>query len=175
MRLMPNRSAPCLEDEMQRQVAEYFSQRKFVPSNWNGYVNSMITPKVYREVRISQIGRISDIIIYITDRKIINIECKMAGYDEVIRQAKDHLSWADYSYVCFHANSYLPSSSVRDLLNNGIGLLLWIPEIFTEVIQATHNKKKDKAIHNKVLNILKKKDSIKTGMNEVKQQKTIFD
>lgn len=169
---MPNRGQ-YPESEMQEQVVEYFSQRRFAPSNWNGFYDSMIIPRLYREVNIPQIGRISDIIIYITDRKIINIECKMIGYEEVARQAKDHLAWADYSYVCFFADTYLPPSSIRDMLDHGIGLLMWKPEIFVEVIQATFNKNKDKTIHDKVVSQLKQIDSIRTGIKESELQQTI--
>lgn len=167
---MPNRDAPCLEDEMQKQVAEYFSQRRFVPSSWNGFHNSMIIPKVYREVKIPHIGRISDIIIYITDRKIVNIECKLSDYGGVISQAIDHLRWADYSYVCFFADTYLPAYEIDRLLTNGIGLLLWNKNIFVEVIQSGFNKSKDKVLRSKVLDILKKKESVKTGEIELSKQ-----
>ena len=167
---MPNKSAPCHEDKMQRQVADYFSQRRFAPSNWNGFHDSMIIPKIYREVSISRIGRISDIIIYITNKKIINIECKMEGYEMVIMQAIDHLKWADYSYVCLFADTYLPAYAIDKMVANGIGLLLWKPEIFVEVIQSGYNKNKEKTIHDSVVKLLKKKESIKTGMTELKQQ-----
>jgi|WetSurSiteA1Bulk_404760.scaffolds.fasta_scaffold28795_3 hypothetical protein len=161
MRLMPNRSAPCLELEMQEQVANHFSERKFQlsPGKTERY-GKWIYPRVYREISIPHIGRVSDIVIYITDNKIINIECKMTNYDEVINQAISHLSWADYSYVCFYADTYLPSREIKRCLDRGIGLLLWKPEIFVEVIQSTWNKKADKEIRKYVLEILKKKKPI---------------
>jgi len=173
---MPNTNGPCLEDEMQKQVADYFSLRKFESSNpKDRYYGNRIILKVYREVGITQIGRISDIIIYITDRKIVNIECKMIGYEEVLRQAKDHLKWADYSYVCFFADTYLPAYIIDEMITNGIGLLLWKPEIFVEVIQSGYNKFKDKIIHDSVIKLLKKRESIKTGMIESEQQKKMFE
>lgn len=171
---MPNKSAPCSEDEMQQNIAEYFSKRRFVPTNWDGWYESMIIPKIYREVNISQISRISDVIVYITDRKIVNIECKMTDYDGVIRQAKDHLKWADYSYVCLFADTYLPSYGISNLIKSGIGLLLWQPEMFVEVIQAGYNKNKDKNIRLKVMDILKNKDRSIRIIEESKLQQKLF-
>ncbi len=170
---MPSKSAPCFEDEMQRQVADYFSQRKFPPSNWDGSYRSLIVPRVYREVNISSIGRISDVIIYITDRKIVNIECKLADYGTVISQARDHLKWADYSYVCLFADTYLPAYEIDRMITNGIGLLLWRPDNFIEVIQSGYNKAKDKSIRDNVIKILKKRDAEVTGRAEASSQKEL--
>jgi hypothetical protein len=173
MRLMPDRNAPCLEDEMQDKVAEYFANRIFLSSE--PYHKRRIIPKVYREVYIAKIGRISDIIIFITDRKIVNIECKLIDYNGVINQAIDHLKWADYSYVCFYADTYLPAYVIDKMLSNGIGLLLWQPGMFAEVLQSGFNKLKDKSLRTEVLSILRKKDHIITGLIESDSQKTIFE
>jgi hypothetical protein len=51
--------------------------------------------------------------------------------------------------------------------------LMWKPEIFVEVIQATFNKNKDKTIHDKVVSQLKQIDSIRTGIKESELQQTI--
>lgn len=170
MRLMPNRNPRCSELEMQDSVAEYFSKRRFEPSNWNGFHNSMIIPKIYKEVNISRIGRISDIIIYITDRRIVNIECKLFDYGTVLNQAKDHLKWADYSYVCLYADTYLPAYILDQMITNGIGLLFWRPDNLIEVIQSGFNKAKDKSIRYSVMDILKGKDKIIRGETESELQ-----
>jgi len=161
MRIMPDTVTSYSEYSMQLQVAEYFSHRKFGDS---------LTSKVYREIKIPSIGRISDIIIYLSDRKIINIECKLYDYRVVIKQAIDHLRWADYSYVCFFANTYLPAYILDLMITKGIGLLLWTPDIFVEVLQSGYNKSKDKVIKQEVLRKLKKRDQIKMGKKESNKQ-----
>lgn len=164
MRLMPARTPKYSEDEMQKGVFDYFTARKFRPSdhaNWN-----LITPKVYREIRIPQIGRISDVIVYITDRKIVNIECKLVDYGIVLQQAKDHLKWADYSYVCLPAEIYLPAYILDAMINYGIGLLFWHQTYFVEVLQSGYNKQKDKELRKQVMSELKKRDSLNTSIIE---------
>lgn len=172
MRLLPDRSAPCHEDIMQREVAEYMANRRFaVGSSWN---QTWVNPKVYREVSVRQIGRISDVVVVITDRKVVNIECKMSSYEEVYKQALDHLSWADYSYICLFADTYLPAYMLDKMINNGIGLLLWRKGIIVEALQSGYNKRKDKQIRQVVMEKLKKMDSIKTAESENLQQGQIW-
>lgn len=131
-----------------------------------------IPPRIYREVSIPEIGRISDIIVMVTDNKIINIECKLVNYTEVIRQAEDHLRWADYSYVCLHTVALLPPYVVRNLIDKGIGLMLW-SEVngLVDVVGAGHNTYKagikDKAIREGVIKRLKKLDAVKTAEKEI--------
>jgi len=171
MRLMPNRDPKFSENEMQEKVALYFTDRKFRSSDahdWN-----FMTPKVYREVRIAPIKRIADVVIYLTERKIINIECKLSDYGIVLNQAKDHLSWADYSYICLFSETYLPAYILNEMISMGIGLLFWHPNYFVEVLQSGYNKKKDKSIREFVLTELKKRDRIITGKNEAENQLAI--
>ena len=155
------------EDQMQSELAQLMADKEFRPSSpydWN-----WITPKVYREVSIPNIGRRSDLIVHITDRKIINIECKLEDYGEVIYQAKNHAYWANYSYICFWADTYLPNDIIRKCLDLGLGLIIWRPGHFIEVLQAKHQKGKDtgaKAIRKEILKTLKKKDAISTGKKE---------
>lgn len=173
MRLMPNRDPEYSEDEMQEKVAMYFADRKFRssdPYNWDH-----IIPKVYREVRIPKIGRISDVIVYLTDRKIINIECKLSDYGFVLNQAKDHLKWADYSYICMASETYLPAYILDEMIGHGIGLLFWHPDYFVEVLQSGYNKKKDKSIRESVMAEIKKRNHIITGKNEVEKQSVIWE
>lgn len=169
---MPFRSPLFSEDEMQEKVALYFTNRRFKSSD--PYKYDRITPKIYREVRIPQIGRISDVIVYITDRKIINIECKLSDYNSVLKQAKDHLSWADYSYVCIPAETYLPAFILDDMITHGIGLLFWCPDYFVEVLQSGYNKKKDKSIRETVMMELKRRNGRNSGKKEIANQAVIF-
>ena len=95
---------------------------------------------VYREIGIRKIGRVSDIIVEITPRKIVNIECKMFDYTCVIEQAFDHLLWADYSYICMHERSMIPNYIIKDMIGKGLGLMLWSKRKgLIDVIGASHN------------------------------------
>ncbi|HDY88545.1 MAG TPA: hypothetical protein ENH82_10610 [bacterium] len=83
----------CSEYDMQRFVATFFEEYNFRssdPYNWDD-----IKAKVYREVGIPKIGRISDVIVMVTSRKIFNIECKLNDTAGVVIQAIDHLKWAE--------------------------------------------------------------------------------
>jgi len=168
MRLMPDSQIHYSEDEMQENVADYLSMRTFLSSE--PYHERRIIPKIYREVRIPKIGRISDIILYITDRKIINIECKRENYGVVFEQAKDHLKWADYSYICLPSETYLPAYILDKMINLGIGLLFWHPDYFVEVLQSGYNKDKDKSIREYVIAELKKRDSYIKAINQNNNQ-----
>jgi len=168
---MPNTNSSFLEGEMQEKVAAYFANQTFIPSDL--YL-PRIVPKVYREVRIPQINRISDVVIYITDRKIVNIECKLSDYNSVFKQAKDHLQWADYSYMCLPPDNYLPAYILDKMITHGIGLLFWTPDFFVEVLQSGHNKNKDKALRKLVIDRLKKRQQIITGKKEEESQLEIF-
>jgi hypothetical protein len=174
MRLMPNKDACFSEDEMQEKVALYFTQRRFPSNNENDkWNNKYITPKVYREVRIPQISRISDVIVFITERRIINIECKLADYSFVLKQAKDHLRWADYSYICFSPERYIPAFILDEMIHHGIGLLFWHRDYFVEVLQSGYNKNKEKTTRDGVLKILKGIDRKNTSINETSCQMKI--
>lgn len=164
MRLMPDKSSPVSEYEMQSSVADYFGKRIF--RSTDSFHKIAVTPKIYREVRIPTIGRISDVIIRITDRRIINIECKLHDYGMVIRQATDHLKWADYSYVCLFSETYLPAYELDGMITNGIGLLLWHPNYMVEVLQSGFNKNKDKQLRETVLKRLTDIDRANRGKVE---------
>jgi uncharacterized protein (UPF0248 family) len=171
---MPNKEPGYSENEMQEKVALYFAHRKFRRQDSRTYSWHSITPKVYREVRITQIKRISDVVIYLSDRKIINIECKLRDYGFVLNQAKDHLRWADYSYICFPPETYLPAYILDEMISLGIGLLFWHPDYFVEVLQSGYNKKKDKSIREFVITELKKRNQITTVKNEMANQSTVW-
>jgi len=167
-----DRSTP--EDQMQEYVARYFDGYKWTPAvqSWK-----MVVPisKTFREVRIPDIGRISDVIVYVTPRKVINIECKTNDVPGVIEQAKDHLKWADYSYICLHALTYIAPKYIQDMVDLGIGLMLYQddfcgnrPEFLADVIGARHNTKKrgkDPELRKRVNEILKKRAAIRTAEN----------
>jgi len=154
MIILPNRHPAETEYDMQEDITQTLSARRWYNQSQQKYHSG----DVFKEVRIPDIGRISDIIVLITDRKIINVECKLLDYTTVLEQAKDHLKWCDYSYICLHADAYIPGYITYKILKAGIGLIVWRKgEKPTEVIQAYWNKNKDKALRAQVLGILRRK------------------
>jgi len=154
------------ESDMQRSIALIMEQCEF------GGIN----PSVYREVGIPKINRISDVIVKVTGRQIVNIECKLTDHSSVLAQAKDHLKWADYSYICLHAFAPTPNYFIQKIIDLGIGLLLWAPQLTIEVIPAYHNtikKGKDMKLHDRVNKKLLELDQLKTGQSENQNQLSI--
>lgn len=113
---------PYSEYDMQIEVAEFLKNKKFIDTNYDP-----VFPNVLREFRIPEIGRISDIIVYMSKRKIFNIECKLDDVSGVLKQAKDHLIWANYSIICLPFNTYVPPHYQKVMIEHGIGLILYIP------------------------------------------------
>ena len=157
------------EDTMQEAVKEWLLKYPFLTSN-DGYLEKAKPPKIYREIHVPEIGRRSDLIVFFSKRKIFNIECKLFDGGGVIKQAKDHLAWADYSYICFPHNVYLPNYQRTLMLKHGIGLLYWIPGFgLIEGIMANYNEnsKKDKLIRQNLMNSLRIYDLKKIGRAHV--------
>ena len=76
------------EFDMQEAVAAVLSKQDFIIKAHKDYwLETWGKAKVYREVRIPNIGRISDVIVHVNDRKIFNIECKLTDVSGVIKQA----------------------------------------------------------------------------------------
>lgn len=144
------------EDTMQAAVRNWLLQYPFLTTEDGYYTKRAEPPKIYREIYVPEISRRSDLVVFFSKRKIFNIECKLFDAGEVIRQAKDHLSWADYSYICFPHNVYLPNYRREQILKNKLGLLFWIPEVgLIEGIMAEHNTDKDKLIRKNLINSLR--------------------
>jgi hypothetical protein len=116
-----------IESEMQEDVARLILEDRL----WDGEN----TRKLYMEVPCPQVGRRSDIVLSAGKRtKYYNVECKIVDVKKVIEQAKDHLRWADYSYICLKANTYIPQYRIKDMLEFNIGLLLWNPGVIMECV-----------------------------------------
>ena len=172
-----NNGGPESEAEMQSAVESVMIEKLFcIKESEYVQLREFAHAKVYREVRIPEVGRISDIIVQITPRKIVNIECKLFQYTEVMAQARDHLHWADYSYICLHSNSLLPPYIVRNMIDAGLGLMFWSKGTgVIDVVGAGHNTykagKKNRTIRESVMRTLQQRDSLKTA--ESHEQKTI--
>ena len=151
------------EYDMQEAVVARLSKQSFViKANKNYWEEVWGKAKVYREVRIPNIGRVSDVIVHVNDRKIFNIECKLTDVPGVIKQAKDHLLWADYSVICLHVGAWVAADTMRSLMDHGIGLMYWSSENgLIEVLEARHNTykhgRKQKRFREPVLKKLKQK------------------
>ena len=153
------------ERTMQDQLIKILSER----THYRGF-DEQFPYCVFEEVHIPEIGRRSDIVIYITDRIIINIECKLDNYTEVLSQAKDHATWADYSYICIHHSAFIPTSVIREMIENRIGLIYWVSDNqFIEVINGMKIKNDNKNARSSVLRTLKKKQHMKTAITENNQ------
>ena len=157
MNIIPGFYKGISEFEMQDELEIILRGLKFYEGE--SWCKKRINHFVLREHRIPEIGRISDFIIYVTDRKIINIECKLTNYGEVFEQAKDHLLWADYSYVSLPSDSYIPNYMMHKFIKYGIGYIMYHTDInrFYEVINSSHNKAKNKELREKVLISIKRK------------------
>jgi len=123
----------------------------------------------FEQIRIKEIGRVSDLIIKVGDSRLINIEFKLGDWNCLLNQAKDHLKWADYSYACVPINwlRVFPRQFCKSILENKIGLLVGSEDTFIEVFRAKHNtysSGKSKELRNKVLNDLKKKMQIQAKL-----------
>lgn len=158
MNILPIYDPAESEDQMQEDMAEVLAQKKWRQEAADSWDVRVFKGTVIREFRIPEINRISDLVLFVTPRKIFNIECKLTNYTEVLKQAEDHLKWCDYSYICLHADCYIPSYIVQEMINQGIGLLFWrAGERPVEAIQAHHNSPSDKELRKLLNQRIKKK------------------
>ena len=142
------------EDQMVKQFI-----REFKPKSLR-FSDTFVRAQYYEQVRIPQISRVSDLIVRAGDSRLINIEFKLDDWDCLMRQARDHMKWCDYGYVCVPLTylSWKPHRHVNFLLSKGIGLIGATNDTFVEVFKAKHNtykKGKSKEIRNSVLKTLK--------------------
>ena len=141
------------EDEMQKDVETYLKQKTFYKQIPRYPYRIELKPKFIREFRIPEVGRISDHIIYISSKKIINIECKKENYIEVIAQATDHLRWADYSMICLPLHwQYIPNKYISEIINKGLGLMYYLKDVgIFQFINPKFNKDKDAKIRKAIV------------------------
>ena len=142
------------EWEMQEYVIKFLNKYQFEGE----HLDEPRQKVIFDEITIPNIGRRSDIIIWITKRILVNIECKLSDYAGVLNQAQDHLRWADYSYICMPAETYIPPYRIGEMIKHGIGLLRYDNKTKTvqEPVFAVFNRKKDKIIRELVKKKLEK-------------------
>lgn len=137
------------EDTFVKMFIAKYKDREFL------FGHDLVKGEFYEQIRVPEIGRVSDLIIKL-GRRLVNIEFKLSDWSCVLQQGKDHLAWADYSYVCVPTNylTSFPQKFCLELLNNGIGLIVGDKNTFTEIFRAKHNtykNGKNKAYRTKVL------------------------
>jgi len=145
------------EYEMQKQIDEMLRQHKIedikrVPGY--GWERVELPKIVLREFRVPEVGRISDHIMLINNRRAINFECKLDDIGGVINQAKDHLKWADYSIIVMPPDSsYVANDYKIEIINSGLGLFYWFKDLgLYEFILPKFNRNKDKELRKKIIN-----------------------
>ena len=166
MNLLPKTNSGTADSEydMQDAVAQRMLAIQFLSHTPTGGDLWYPADNVYREVGIRKIGRISDIIVEITPKKIVNIECKMFDHTGVIKQALDHKEWADYSYICMHSQAYIPPYAIDNMIQNELGLMVWSSEGgLVDIIGAGHNtykNGKNRAVRKIVMKLLEKREPL---------------
>lgn len=135
-----NRYLSCKhsEDYMQAEVCDMIKDSELI-SDLSQEFYTKPDIQVVREFRVPECGRISDIVLHFSKRKIFNIECKLDAIELLIQQARDHRRWVNYSYVCIPYTSYIPKHFHKSLVDYGLGLLIWVPGKI--VIEARHAEK----------------------------------
>jgi len=152
------------EDDMVKMFIKKFIDRELI------FGDKWIRGKYYEQVSVLEVGRVSDLIVMCGSRRLINIEFKLKNYSCVFQQAKDHLKWCDYSYICipFDLLIWIPRSFIKDVLEAGIGLLAATKTTFIEVFRARHNtykSGKSKTLRTKVFIRLQSKEPVKLEPN----------
>ena len=123
--------------------------------------------KYYEQIRIPEIGRVSDLVIDM-DGRLINIEFKLQDHKCLKAQAIDHLQWCDYSYVCVPAGYYsiYPNDFYQNMKDRGIGIILATGTTFIEILRGyrnTYKAGKKRAVRDFVVNKLNQSKPVATG------------
>jgi hypothetical protein len=145
---------PLLRQSQHQNYTEEWMQKKVCESLALDSTIERAKAVILQEVTIPAVGRRSDIVVYFSQRKVFNIECKLANVDSVLAQALDHYRWANYSYVCMPVDAYITNWHKTQLMKKGIGLLLFIPEhgSVAEMIHARHHYPEDKELAARCMN-----------------------
>lgn len=137
---------------MQESIDGFLKSCKFY--NYVDVYKVEVPTIVLREFSVPEVNRRSDHILLINRRRVVNIECKLDDITTVIKQAKDHLRWCDYSIICLPPDGlYVSNSYKKQILDEGIGLWYWFKNIGVfEFILPAYNRKKDLELRKKIIN-----------------------
>lgn len=139
---------------MQEEVDAVLKKQKYYKiDKYYPYTRTEIPFQTLREFQVPEIGRISDHVIYFNKKKIVNIECKLIDVTAVIRQAEDHLRWADYSIICLPADQMMYGPEyITKCIRLGIGIFFWFRGIgLFEFVYPKYNRNKNPKIRESVL------------------------
>lgn len=127
------------EDELVKSFIRIMSSEKSIMLSGCDY-----TPIMYEQISIPGISRFSDLILKAGNR-LINIEFKLDDLDCVIKQAKDHTKWADYSYICLPITTLqrLTDYHMREIIINKIGIIAGNEQTFFTVYKAYYHSYKN--------------------------------
>ena len=108
------------------------------------------------EVRVNAINRIADFLIVKNKNQLINVEAKCNDFSCMMEQLEDHSVYCDYSFAFIPDYSLTPKWFKEKLFNKGFGLIVYNYKngCITEVLEAHHNKPKNKKLRRKYLEIL---------------------
>lgn len=139
------------EGDMQMQVDAFLKKHPFY--RWTGHGREERKKIVLREFPIREIGRVSDHILLLDRKRVINIECKLHNTEEVIHQAADHLEWCDYSVICLPPDAkYVPNYHKMEILKKGLGLFYWFKDLgIFEFILPKFNRNKNPDLRKKII------------------------
>lgn len=130
---------------------EYDMQNKF--SEWLEKQNISFIDEHY----VSEVKRRPDFTLYY-DGKLINVEAKCNDHQTLIKQMKDHAKYCDYCFAFIPDYSMTPKWFKKELLKHNFGLIVYnfkTKEI-TEVLEAHHNKPKNRKLRLKVIGEVEK-------------------
>jgi hypothetical protein len=142
------------EWDMQNEVEIILKENKYAEYKYP-MPTIIHTGIIVREVRIPEVHRISDHILYLpySNPKIINIECKLDAIGCVIEQATDHLKWCDYSIIILPPDrGYLANKYKTEIIEKGLGLFYWFRGIgIYEFILPKYNRNKSKELRLEII------------------------
>ena len=154
------------EIEMQNNVINFIEnyslQKRVSEGSYSHWVD--VSKDIFSEVHNAAINRRSDIIVWLDKKRLVNIECKISDVGGVIWQAKDHLCWADYSYICMPHQAYIAPGDIAKMVGIGLGLFLYDDEnkkiyeaIYAKFNRSANKKFKEQAVK-KLQSIINKKE-----------------
>lgn len=109
-----------------------------------------------REVRVKEVGRIADFLIYDSEGRLINIEAKCYGFGKLVEQMKDHKTYCDYNYAFILENAITSKDFKKELLENYFGLLIYNHDTkaITEALGTHKNHKLNRELRDKMIKII---------------------
>lgn len=148
------------------------------PKQLGSFIVDYIPPVPFIEISIEQIKRRSDMVLYYSDRKIVNVEFKLKDVDAVIQQAIDHSSWADYSVICIPKGAYISNFNIQTMIKHKLGLIIATENDFVEVIYPGKIKRDKwfKPSRDKIISLAKNKsiNENKDEKNKEKNPKSLY-